>query len=66
MRDRRVPQTRRVLALVPSETWASLDDDQKIAVRCLDWHLRSRFEQKEHTPLELVHSHFRRSFEPGD
>ena len=50
----RVPQTRRIFALVPSETWKSLNDDQKIAVRFLDWHLRSRFEQKEHTPLELV------------
>ena len=51
-----VPPTRRVLALVPSETLASLDDDQKIAVRFLDWHLRSRFEQKKHTPLEVVDS----------
>jgi len=50
----RVSPTRRVLALVPSETWASLDDDHKIAVRFLDWHLRSRFEQQEHTPLEVV------------
>ena len=50
----RTPETRRIFALVPSETWTTLDDDQKIAVRFLDWHLRSRFEQKEHTPLELV------------
>ena len=52
----RVPQTRRIFALVPSETWAALDDDQKIAVRFLDWHLRSRFEQQQHTPLEVVDS----------
>jgi len=51
-----VPPTRRVLALVPSETLASLNDDQKIAVRFLDWHLRSRFEQQQHTPLEVVDS----------
>ncbi len=49
-----ITPTRRVLALVPSETWASLDDDQRVAVRFLDWHLRSRFEQTEHAPLELV------------
>ncbi len=54
MKANGVPPTRRVLALVPSETWASLDDDQRVAVRFLDWHLRSRFEQKEHSPLELV------------
>ncbi len=50
------PPTRRVLALVPSQTLASLNDDQKIAVRFLDWHLRSRFEQQQHTPLEVVDS----------
>ncbi len=51
-----VPPTKRILTLVPSETLKSLNDDQKIAVRFLDWHLRFRFEQQQHAPLEVVDS----------
>jgi hypothetical protein len=34
--------------------WAELSDDERIAVRCADLHLRRRFEQREHEPLVLV------------
>src|SRR5438034_10273828 len=52
----RVPPCRRTpswtLGLVTPEVWASATPDERDAVRALAHHLRFRFEQKEHPPLE--------------
>src|SRR6266516_334346 len=52
----RAPPSRRTpswtLGLVAPEVWASATPDERDAVRALAHHLRFRFEQKEHPPLE--------------
>ena len=50
----RVPPTSCAVALVSPAVWAELSDDERIAVRCIDLHLRRRFEQRAHEPLEEV------------
>jgi hypothetical protein len=50
----RVPPTTRAVALVSPAVWAELSDDERIAVRCVDLHLRLRFGQSEYEPLEEI------------